>query len=479
MNFLIILLFIAYYTTQYQLFSISTYGFSGVDLFLLIIYILFLKEALLDNKEFKIKWKPHLTFFFIIIIASILSGFYPVISGNANFTGQYFKSCIHFIFLLFFPAMMSFYPVKMITWTRIVQIWLIIGIIINVFGVYQIFARAYDLPLAWIDYTNISIVSRDAEAIETYRQLALKFEDFYRATSIFSEPSALATFNLYLIVFIAAPYAQMKRMFFSSRIMNIILIVTTILGLFFTFSLTGLLGAFVIISLIIIIELNKRVIKIMSYVGAAFLIIILADVIVEPYINISVRDLFSDRISGIYGYSSGKSETIEGESFFGRASNASVSVSITQISPLTGVGIGNFGNTTQNKAVGFSEFSFLSAFAETGFLGGVSYCLYFLFLFFTTGRYLYRKKDYLILDSNESRLAGITFYLMIIQIIINFVTGNNFISFWSWLPLAMIHSIINTVELKASDSHHKISFISFRVNDIYRKYLSNTRHVKG
>jgi hypothetical protein len=105
--------------------------------------------------------------------------------------------------------------------------------------------------------------------------------------------------------------------------------------------------------------------------------------------------------------------------------------------------------------------------------------LYFLFLFFTTGRYLYRKKDYLNLDSTESRLAGITFYLMIIQIIINFVTGNNFISFWSWLPLAMIHSIINTVELKVSDSNHKISFISIRVGDIYRKYLSNARPPKG
>lgn len=438
-----------------------------------------MKEVFLDNKEFKIKWKPHLTFFFIIILAAILSGFYPVISGSANFTGQYLKSCIHFIFLLLFPAILSFYPVKMITWTRVIQIWMVLGIIINIFGVYQIFARAYDLPLAWIDYTNISIVSRDAEAIENYRQLALKFEGFYRATSIFSEPSALATFNLYMIVFIAAPYAQMKRMFFRSKIMNILIVLTTILGLFFTFSLTGLLGAFVIISLIIIIEINKRVIKIITFVGAAFLIIVMADLIIEPYINISVRDLFSDRISGIYGYSSGKGDAIEGESFFGRASNATVSVSITQINPLTGVGIGNFGNSLNNKEVGFSEFSFLSAFAETGFLGGVSYCLYFLFLFFTTGRYLFRKKDYLILDSNESRLAGITFYLIIIQIIINFITGNNFISFWCWLPIAMIHSIINKVELKTSPSHNKFSFLSVRVGDIFSNYLSNARQVKG
>lgn len=479
MNPLIILLFISYYVTQYQLFSISTYGVSGVDFFLGIIYIFFLKKALFDGMEFRIAWKPYLTFFFILILASVLSGIYPVLSGEPAMNAQYFKSCIHFIFLLLFPVIMAFYPVKMITWTRVAQIWLILGIIINGYAVYQLFARIYDLPLAWIDYTNISIVSRDAEAIQDYRQLALKFEDFYRATSIFSEPSALAIFNLYMIVFIAVPYAQGRKMFFNSKALNVVLVVTTILGLFFAFSLTGLLGAFVLISLIVIMEFNRRVFKILAFVGAAVFVIIMADVIVEPYINISVRDLFFKRVTGIYSRTSGRGEDIEGESFFGRASNAGVSVSVALESPVTGVGIGNFGNITKDKAVGFSEFTFLNAFAETGILGGVSFVLYFAFLFFTTGRHLYRKKDFQALNQNDSRLSGMLFYIIIIQIIINFIAGNNFISHWCWLPLAMVHSILNTTELQLSPEHHKFRLVIIPAGKIFRRYLDNFRQAKG
>ncbi len=478
MNFLIVLLFISYYVTQYQLFSVSTYGVSGVDFFLLLIYILFFKHAFADSMEFRTAWKPHLVFFFVLMLASVLSGLYPVMSGNPVMNAQFFKSCVHFIFLLLFPALMVFYPVKPATWTAVVRIWLIIGIIINSYAVYQIFARAYDLPLAWIDYTNISIVSRNAELIEDYRQLALRFEDFYRATSIFSEPSALAVFNQYMLVFMAVPYAQNRKMFFESRILNVVMVITTILGMFFAFSLTGVLGAFVIISLIVFIEFNKRVLKILSFVGIALIFIVIADLIVEPYINISVRELFTKRISGIYSRSSGRGEDIDGESFFGRASNAGVSVSVAMVNPVTGVGIGNFGNITNDESVGFSEFTALNAFAETGMIGGVSYVLYFAFLFFTTGSYLYRKKKLSGLAESDQRLAGITFYIIIIQIIINFITGNNFISHWSWLPLAMIHSIINSTELLSGAPSYKFTILSIPAGKIFRSYIDGFRRNK-
>jgi len=53
---------------------------------------------------------------------------------------------------------------------------LIVAFFVNIFGIYQIFARLYDWPLAWIEITNVSFEQRGMRQVQgETQQLALKF----------------------------------------------------------------------------------------------------------------------------------------------------------------------------------------------------------------------------------------------------------------------------------------------------------------
>src|SRR3989339_233051 len=101
MHFLIVLLFIVYFTDIFQFFEISGYGVNLIDFTFLALFLVFLKRIIWDGEEMKFTYHPALIFFILLLSTSIISGIVPLVKGETIQITQYIKTTIHFLFLTF------------------------------------------------------------------------------------------------------------------------------------------------------------------------------------------------------------------------------------------------------------------------------------------------------------------------------------------------------------------------------------------
>ncbi len=474
----LLLMFFTIFLYNYQVFPLSgTYGVTSLDLVTLLFYLYFIKRIIWNGDKLIIGWHKAVYFFIGLFIAVLLSGITPLLSGSSTNLLQFLKTSIHIIFLGFFVFIAVSYPIKTETWTNVIKMWLIMSIIINIFGIYQIPARAFDLPFAWLDFTNISMGVRGTINIEEIKQLSLHWGNFFRATSIFPEPSALASFNVVIFTFLLIPYIQKTKAFFKSKILNIILFITTLAGLFLTFSMTAFVGVFLVITGIFLLESFRRLVPLIIILISSVLIIFLTDSIVKSFADVSVAELFQNRIEGIWHYGSVKSEGMEGESIYGRMNTAERSINIWKKHPINGCGIG-LTAYDKEEDIYFSDFSSLTALAETGLIGFISLTGMFIALMVISGKYITNKKNFSDLTMEHRRLIGLIFYLMLHQVLINYITGNNLVKDSMWVPLGMIFSIINSTIIKQGGKVFTISLMKEPLKQTFLKALNKSMIVQ-
>ncbi len=438
MQLLIIIMFIVYFAGGFQVFAISTYGVTSLDIFTLMFYFVFFFKVIWNNVEFKIP-KGLLTGAFALFSISVITSALPLFAAFPSpEIAQYFKTLAHLIFLMLLSGMCLSYEFKTSIVDNILKAWLILSVIINIFGIYQIFARAFDLPLAWLSYNNVSMSMRGmADEQDSVKQLSLQFGNFFRATSIFSEPSAYATFNLYIIILLVIPFIQKTKLFFKSKFLNLTIFLFAVAGMFLAFSLTGVLGLAMTFVGVFLLESIRTKRKILSIILATFILLIPADLLMEQYTDTSVLDLFTKRISGIVNMSNKMSEGTDGESFGSRLTTVDKAVQIWEQSPIFGTGLGL---TQYNKYVDldFSDFSIMTALCELGIFGALGFTLIFVALLnigWKANSYIKSHPD---MDESLKRQFGLIFYLALVLVEINFFTGNNLVVPNLWLVLLII-----------------------------------------
>jgi hypothetical protein len=432
-------MFTSYFAGGFQLASIVTYGLTYLDVATLTFYIVFFYKAIWNNLEFKIPISPVSFFISLFMLAVTLSSFRLFLNMPADQISQYLKTSIHLLFLVLFAYISLSYKIPDKWLNSVVKLWLVLSLFINIFGIYQIFARAFDLPLAWLDYNNVSMMRRNSSDEDMVGQLSISFGNFFRATSVFSEPSALATFNAYILTFIIIPYIQKAKQFINNKALNISIFIFAIIGEFLCFSLTGLVAiGFVALGVFIFESLKTK--RIMSYILlGSFLILIPVDLVVESYTETSVLELFGKRVSGILNSGDKLNETTDGESFYTRASTIDKSLDIWEKSPVFGVGIGlTQYNNTENMS--FSDFSFTTVLCETGVLGLFAFTGIFIAMMAGGIKLIKHSKSDPDLNEDQRRMYGLTFYIALILFEINFVSGNNVISPNFWLPIVLVLS---------------------------------------
>ncbi len=480
MQILLILIFTTYFLSPFSLATVSGYGVTSLDVVLLIFYIYILKKVLWDGDKLRFTLNPATIAVFCLIIAAIVSSINPLTDGSPKLLEQYFKTSIHFLFLTAFSLIVCVYPIDAKKWSNVVRLWLILGFIINLFAVYQIIARAYDLPLAWIQYTNVSLHGREAGVTENnIQQLSLQYGDFFRATSIFSEPSALASFNIFMLIFIFIPFIQKRKQFFNYKFVTISFIVASIIALFLTFSMTGAVGIGLVFGSVLFLERLKGLKTILRTLLLTIAIIIIADYGVSTYANVSVLELFQKRITGIlnYGTRDKEKDVTPGESMGSRLFTANESVKVWQDYPVTGIGLGL---TSYNKKhdIGFSDFSILAALAEMGIVGFLSFLTMFVSLFGISYFFIRQKERQSFLLFDQQRLMGMCFYMMLLQFVINFVSGNNLVSIGLWIPVALIFSIINNFYVQTSDKVYTVSLVKEPLKFSFGRALGQYEQIK-
>lgn len=472
MHVAIVLLFISYFTSAYQLFQIGSYGVTAIDIITAVIYIIFFKRIIWDGDKIEFVPKMQLFFFFLLLLSIFLSGFSPLFETSTAMTGQYLKTTGHMIFLGFFAFICAIYNIKPVVWNSVIRTWLIIGLLINIFGIYQIVARAYDLPLAWLEFTNVSITGRGMYEMDEFQQLSLKFGNFYRATSIFYEPSALAAFNIYMLAFLIIPFMQKREAFFKSKFVTTTMFLFALIATFLTFSLTGFLGIFLIVSSIIIFEKGKRKYSLFGIFILAGIIVFITDAIVQSYAEISVLELFEKRLEGILNYGTAKATVVEGESYATRLVSAEKTFEIWKNHPFTGIGLGL---TEQNKSVllSFSDFGVLAALAEMGIFGFISFTGIFASFLVISVRYLLNRDSYKNLSMEKQRLIGIVYYILLVLIIINFISSNNLVNGATWIPIGILFSVVSRTSIDSGGKYYSIALIDESLKDKSKKLLNS------
>lgn len=440
---LTILSFLVYPFDGFQLFAISGYGVKIVDFILLLLYISIFSKLLRNQKSVIFNNNIVFQFALIVLISSLLSGFYPILKGDGVAIFQYFKTITHFIFVYFFIFCCYLYEFKEDFWDRLIRILLIYSIFVNIFGIYQVFARLYDLPLAWLPINNVSMVYRGVYDISDITQISIQFMNLYRATSIFTEPSHYSVFLTTILVFVLTPIIQKREPFIKSRFLNFIILSLTFIALLATFSLTALLSIAIIFLGYLIFEFKNFFKKFIFISISVFIVLMLSDYVIKHYTETSPIELFYTRVEGVIGTLSGSDKQISGESFKYRTTIIKTSFEIWEKSPLIGCGLGNF-YLNQNKDINFAHDILTNALAEMGIIGALAVLGFFLSIFIIL---LKLNKNIMLLKINErqERLLGIAFFLLLQIFSVNFFSSSFFIYANLWFYFGIIIYLINKI----------------------------------
>ena len=481
MKFLLVILAITVNFEIFQWFNIGSAGVTTSDFITILTTILFLKITLWDGVELKLAKNPAILFYLLFLTATFISGLSPLLSGENIRIIQYFKTILHFHFTFLIAAVLILYKFENDTWNKFIKVWLVLSIGVNVFGVYQVIARAFDLPFAWIELTNASFFSRNQNQVDEFTQLSLRFEGFFRATSFFSEPSALGAYNALTLVFAIIPKFKGFKPFLKSNGLNNIVIVLCIIGLLLAFSLTGAAIIAVILFTILVTEKLSvffRVIKVLPFI---IILIIAANMIVENYAGISILELFGKRF-GTLGYlltgGSGFNHGIEGESIYIRGENFSSLLNVWQSSPIIGVGLGLTYLSPYADGWAFSDTSIMAVLGELGLIGVIPYVALYITLYILGFRFTNTKSIFNSLDTNSQRLLSLIIYLMGFLTVTNYISGNNFSNISSALFMGLIISLINNYFIDYEKKYYVLKFVDKPLRERFLKKKTNLENIR-
>ena len=474
----IFLLFISQFFGIYQLFALNTYPVTMFDLGMIAFYAVAMKRIFWDGETLVFPKTLAMVSIFGIAAASIVSAVNPILGGDPLQQIQFVKTCMHFLYLVLLVILCSGLTIKNTDWKFSIQSLLIAAVGVHLFGMYQLVARALDLPLAWFSINSIAFASRGGYDLASVnqgevRQLSLNFGSFFRATSIFSEPSSLAAFCMFILTALLVPFLRDARHFIHNHRFNVILTVLTVVSLFLTFSLTAAALFFGLLIFAFATERTKKSLKLLKIIGIITLVIIATNVVVEYATDISVSGLFTQRIGGIVSkYTGGRMETTNGESFFGRLSTIEYALQVWYSYPLTGIGIGCYYSFNKSESHGFSDSGIFSCLAETGFIGFVMFCGVLFSTFYLFKKYIL-SDDYQKLTQDTKQLAHFSLYNAILMMIAS-VTSNTFVSSYFWLEIALFYAVLST-------AHREIGYPVLRVrvmNIPLKTYFMNIQPVQ-
>lgn len=439
-NITLYVISILYFVGMFQLTNIGSFGVQPSYVGIVLLFTLFLYHFATNKLTINLNPISSAKSLLLLQASAGLALIFVISNPNAEVI-QFIKSYSHFIFLTLFALTLGIINLENKVFLNIFRIWLIFSILLNIFGIYQLFARAFDLPLAWIELNNVSLTGNEEQE---FQQLSLKFKNFYRATSIFSEPSALAGFNLTIIGILIAPMfkSESYHIFKSKGFINFIFILS-IITLFVTFSLTAVMGLGLLSLAYMMYNRNINYIKIFKIIAIVILLMVVADMFIVSYFETSLLELFYTRISNVLGFSK---EGIVGESFTTRSNNFKSSFDVWMKNPLIGVGLGH---TKYFSEVSYSDYGIMHALMETGIIGGFFFVMIFISLL---SEMLLLKNRIKELPSETHYLLNSAFYVTFILIGTNFISGNSFINLYLWFYLGILISIVTTVKYQLGDN---------------------------
>jgi len=430
------------YFTQFlfgwALFYIFNYGATTLDVNVLLCYSLLIISLIYYGKKLRISINYPNVLFFVFNILLIFTMINPMINGETNEIIQNIKSTLHYYYIVFFIVLLYSEMLKPKAFINVVKGLIILLFIFDLYGIYQLFARALGLPLAWLEYSNTAIMSR-LEIVGNIQQTTVSFGSFYRVSSIFVEPSAFAGYNILLFIFLVIPWIQFRSGFVKNNKLLAFLVSICLISLFLTYSMTGLASLFAVVSLIFFIEYFDSYKFIFKVALIGLITIILANLLMIELFGIDLLKLFTYRIENIFSLGS---DEMGGESFSTRLDNTLATISVWTKHPIWGVGLGVLGYQKEFVAM-FSDTTIFSILAECGIIHFIIFNLLLYSLLFTAIKLYRLVRDSDMVPLEEKKLIGIAPYIALFDIMRCSFTANILIYFILWMDFAFIFFVLN------------------------------------
>lgn len=439
---MLVLMMISMPWTFFDVGSIGTFGLLLPEVMMMVSMLGMVYLAITNARQFVIPKTAIMVFVVATSISVVLSAFIPIFSGESHKVIQALKTSAHFLFLWSFALVACVTRITWNEWKPALQATAIQSLLIAAYGIYQIPARAFDLPLGWIDVTNVNFLAKSDALGTEIGQLALRFGSFYRATSIFSEPSTLALYSsgILSIVFFA-PLIGAKPIF-TSRTLVTVIIVVNVLALFVTFSLTGALLVGAMTCYAIYVHPRKVLPRFLVTAVITGTLLFGIDQVLQNSTGVSVLDLFGTRISNIVeGKTQDDMSEIEGESYLQRSGDFEVAFDAFLESPVLGVGPGNFSFSQSGRRHNspYPSTAWGSVLAEHGIIGLCIHGALLTTLLF--GAHRFCRVSLTHVDPEANQILPIVPFRVIILIFVG-LTGNLFVSNFLWIEVAMAASIL-------------------------------------
>lgn len=368
--FVLLLAFpIASAVAPFQLFSFDTALIALCDVGIIMFSMMVIARALNGIRAMRIRMDVPMVALILFLFVSFCSVVPPLVSGNPEYMLQYVKSTAHFLYMWLFAVCCAATVVRCDVVIKLFQAFVVCAIPVNVFGIYQVPARFFDWPFAWIEYTGA--------AVKQSYQLSLQFEGFFRATSIFSEPSALAMYTMTTAIMLLVPHLFYNVRLVKNRFLFYASLYTCFIAMFLTFSLTIVLqfGAFLIA--VALLSRASTIKKLLTMFAAMATLFVVTNLAISTYAGSDLFSLYFQRIaSNVVGED--KVEGTMGDSFGVRADAQKTAVSIWRQNPVFGAGFGCLGYVRDNDGlfgVNALQMYFFSL-ATTGTLGGLLIVIY-------------------------------------------------------------------------------------------------------
>lgn len=447
-----------------ELFPILGYGMTVSDINIILVGVVFLKRIFWNGDELIVtKNYASLAYFFMIIFV-LLSAVTPIFKGEEIQLIQFIKTTSHFFIYVIIMVVAILYPVEKEFFFKIFKIWLIASIFINLFGIYQLFARIYDLPFAFFEFQSFSSQLRTEGNENVLEQASTKIEKFYRATSIFPEPSALAGFNLQILILTLVPILHKSLKIIKNKLLNSIIILLNMLSLMLTYSLSAVgVLAFLIITYFTLSN-TKSVINFFKLIFAFFVILIIADTILINYTEISVLGLIFERVSSALS-TLDPSEYAYGESIPQRVLSISEAVRTWTTQPITGIGLGLL--HFNSDKVSFTDSTFFMILSQMGIFAFITFS--FMFINMLYNLFIHTKNK--ITNTIDSTMNIIILYFTVMISVMLFFTSNQFVTSNVWPIISVLFFVINQNYIKRN-KYFPLKLIKYPLKNQFNYYIA-------
>ena len=167
------------------------------------------------------------------------------------------------------------------------QLWIGVAFIVALYGLYQVLARNFEWPLAYLPYLH-----PEPERLPS----GLAFAGYVRPSSFLREPTYLGMYLLGPTLFTAILFftRQDKKWLFRSRRLNAIVLTTLLLTIVASFALAAYITLGVLLSLSLLF--NRRLRKPIIHFGSKLIVMLLVFLLVSKLLQMPFSQAIEERL---------------------------------------------------------------------------------------------------------------------------------------------------------------------------------------